>query len=436
MKFFIRNINKIEHAEIQLNGLSVVVGENSTGKSTIGRVLFSTIKALSNTLSNDENRKKDLINKHVTSLYHRLFSKRQLMLSEEFNTLFPRLTTQFVRELNDATSINDFISKRVVFIERLEITPRQKALMLRDLENIRRCKEEGDNVASQLSTEIAYLIESEFLNKICSNGSNNSKVIFISEDYNAKLEYRINGENEVQDVICSRNREFFEDATYIESPLYLHIQDALRRANAYRELDSDRVYNERMIPLHIKDVVNKMDAMRYTERGMFDRGDLLQNIVHGEFIFDKKTRSIVFSQNGINYSPINVASGIKSFGMLQILLDGDFINENRILIWDEPENHLHPQWQIEFAKILVMLADTGIPILISTHSPYFLQAIRYFSAGSPLEKYVNFYLAKENLEGMSTIKDITNDLNEAFIQLAKPLNEIMNVDLKRKQSKL
>lgn len=51
MRLHIQNINKIKEADIALNGLTVIVGENDMGKSTIGRAFFSTIKAVSNTRS-------------------------------------------------------------------------------------------------------------------------------------------------------------------------------------------------------------------------------------------------------------------------------------------------------------------------------------------------------------------------------------------------
>ena len=47
MRLRIENINKIKEADIALNGLTVIVGENDMGKSTIGRAFFSTIKAVS-----------------------------------------------------------------------------------------------------------------------------------------------------------------------------------------------------------------------------------------------------------------------------------------------------------------------------------------------------------------------------------------------------
>ena len=41
MKLKITNIGKIAEADIKLNGITVVSGNNNTGKSTIGKVLFT-----------------------------------------------------------------------------------------------------------------------------------------------------------------------------------------------------------------------------------------------------------------------------------------------------------------------------------------------------------------------------------------------------------
>lgn len=74
MEFKIRNVNKIKSADIQLNGLTVIVGENDSGKSTVGRVLFSAIKALVNTKASNDKKRDDLLRKHVQSFYRRLAS--------------------------------------------------------------------------------------------------------------------------------------------------------------------------------------------------------------------------------------------------------------------------------------------------------------------------------------------------------------------------
>ena len=47
MRLEIRNIGKVRHADIAIDGITVIAGENNTGKSTVGKVLFSVFNALS-----------------------------------------------------------------------------------------------------------------------------------------------------------------------------------------------------------------------------------------------------------------------------------------------------------------------------------------------------------------------------------------------------
>lgn len=44
MKLKVHNFAKIKEANIKLNGITVIAGENNTGKSTIGKILFSMFK--------------------------------------------------------------------------------------------------------------------------------------------------------------------------------------------------------------------------------------------------------------------------------------------------------------------------------------------------------------------------------------------------------
>ena len=66
--------------------------------------------------------------------------------------------------------------------------------------------------------------------------------------------------------------------------------------------------------------------------------------------------------------------------------------------------------------------------MISTHSPYFIQGVRYFSVKHDMKKFVNYYLANTQKNGLSVFDDVSEDLNRIFVKLAEPLNRIMNVD--------
>lgn len=78
----------------------------------------------------------------------------------------------------------------------------------------------------------------------------------------------------------------------------------------------------------------------------------------------------------------NIASGCKSFGILYILLKTGVITKDSLIILDEPENHLHPEWQIKYAEIICKMVKNGFYVLLTSHSPYMIQAL-----GIVWEKY-------------------------------------------------
>lgn len=48
MKLSLRNVGKIREAEVEINGITVIAGENNTGKSTVGKALFAVFNGLYN----------------------------------------------------------------------------------------------------------------------------------------------------------------------------------------------------------------------------------------------------------------------------------------------------------------------------------------------------------------------------------------------------
>ncbi|MGO5121846.1 AAA family ATPase [Prevotella sp. Sow4_E9_plate] len=426
MRLRIENINKIKEADIALNGLTVIVGENDMGKSTIGRAFFSTIKAVSNMRSLSKESSANKASKHIDSLYKHFYGKN---IIEGAMDLLPRVKSEMERICLDEAERNAFLTHLNARIDEIDLSPRQKSLLKEDIVNIRICYDQVDNPAAVLKTELAYLVDSEFLGQFCSSKSDFTCVMFDTEE-EGSLVFKAKN-NQVTDVSFSE-RGFYEDITYVESPLYFHLLDSLRNSVAYREMKSVPGYRP-MVPAHVKDFVDKVWNIQsfHAQPSLFEPQSKeyhTEDIIHGSFAYDKSSRSIVYQKDGMKIMPINVASGIKSFGALQLLLDGYCISNNRPLIWDEPENHLHPQWQVELAKVIVQIVNSGIPVMISTHSPYFLQAVRYYSAMYSIEKYVNYYMAELGKDDMVSMKEVTDDLNQVFLTLAEPLNQIMNVD--------
>ena len=51
----------------------------------------------------------------------------------------------------------------------------------------------------------------------------------------------------------------------------------------------------------------------------------------------------------------NLATGSKMFSIIKTLLENGEINFDTMLILDEPEAHLHPEWQNIFAEIIILI---------------------------------------------------------------------------------
>lgn len=147
----------------------------------------------------------------------------------------------------------------------------------------------------------------------------------------------------------------------------------------------------------------------------------------------EQNRTLVFEDRSVNgqiYIP-NVASGMKSMALIARAIENGWIRERDLLIIDEPESNLHPEWQVRFAEWLVELSDKlGLRLLLNTHSPYFLRAIERFCGRESMIGKLHVYLMEQDrdAEGNAlptfSAHDATEDIGEVYRAMAKPFEEI------------
>lgn len=85
MKLSLKNIGKIETASVEINGITVIAGENNTGKSTVGRALFAVFNSFYNIQKQIESERVqnienliDMMYRNVTNRYTRRFDSGEI----------------------------------------------------------------------------------------------------------------------------------------------------------------------------------------------------------------------------------------------------------------------------------------------------------------------------------------------------------------------
>lgn len=424
MRIELDNIGKIKKGSIELNGLTVIAGSNDSGKSTVGKTLYSIVKAVKNVLGYDKMSKQERLKELTYELSRRIgvrsvINRVNLGLFEKDG--IGKYTPEYLYDvLISSEDIEYRLNCISLEILSFEYTPRQRQLIQKSLDKIRELFSISGDKNMILKSEINSFIESEFYNSFTRLGSNMSRVLFDSDNGVSEVELSDGKVNRcVFDIVDS-----LEDITYIDSPIYLQLQDVLARAVTYSQMKYKNPFLYPMVQYHIKDMADKLSSFKYIQSN-----SVIQEIIEitgGVFKYDKANEGFVWVKDNVKYSMANIASGIKSFGVIQMLMDTNNIGENKMLIWDEPENHLHPEWQIQFAHLLVKLANKGIPIVVSSHSPYFIQSIRHFARLEKSEPYVNYYLMDDSDDSCYVV-DVTDDLNKIFSKLALPMTQIMNM---------
>ena len=120
----------------------------------------------------------------------------------------------------------------------------------------------------------------------------------------------------------------------------------------------------------------------------------------------------------------NVSTGFKSFLILKTLLMNGSIEEGSTIILDEPEIHLHPEWQLVLAELIVLIyKEFGVHVLLNTHSPYFLRAIQVYSAKHKIADKCKYYLS-ELSDDIAVITDVSDNIEKIYSKLSQPLQKL------------
>jgi predicted ATP-dependent endonuclease of OLD family len=419
----IKGIGKIHDSIIEMKGITVIAGENNTGKSTYGKVLYCMFNAFHNTKAaiHDEriNDIRRIIN-NVSSIRYKPYIADRLAkkiiheidhsnLEEFIEDDIQKIIMETISEHSlftideDDTIVNDLIEsiKHSVIIDDNEI---QKTVVSRYFTNefeeqvnhVNRPRSLGNVSLVIQGKNIDIIIESNECKKFVDNVGIRHNAIYMDTPF----------------VMDDISRQYRRISPYARSSMNYNSQTNHRKSLYYRlskEYSDNTIIEEVIINQKITNILSG-----------------IRSVTNGEFKRDRE--NLMFWENGLK-KPVplsNVSAGIKTFLVIKRLLELGEIKERDVLILDEPEIHLHPAWQLKFAELLVMLQkEFGLTILLTTHSPYFLNALEVYGEKHNVKENMNFYLAENNGD-ISNIQEVTNKLDMVYIQLAMPFEKLEN----------
>ena len=139
---------------------------------------FALIKAINKISTHNEKNKLKKYQIQVSNFYFQLRRLEQQISENFIGVLFPKTAKEFVEEII-GDSGEAAVETAVYVTEGLEISPQQKARLLRCLNNIKEIICESNEPAHILAKELQDSIEAEFLNNICTNNTFSSQISFI-----------------------------------------------------------------------------------------------------------------------------------------------------------------------------------------------------------------------------------------------------------------
>ncbi|MEI0510702.1 AAA family ATPase [Brachyspira intermedia] len=409
MKLKIFNFAKIEESDIKIDGITVICGDNDTGKSTIGKILFS--------IFNYDNFKKVRIrNDFRRKLYQSLI--RYIFKNEIEHHYFEIMDNIF----NNVDYLYNEINRDKLYNILKKNIPDRIINNISD-ETIYRTVDDILKVMSISEDKLKFQIMSDYFGNIFEYQINN----LFNKNSNAVLELEIKKQKMNIEFKNDECVKFDSDFNIIHNAFYIDNPFIINYING--DIDTDNFILEKTIHDFISDDnKNVFDSVKNKE--ILEKVyDVLNSVMNAKIINKDDDLYLHYNENDIEIKLGNLSAGLKSFVIIKRLLENGSLNEKDVLILDEPEIHLHPKWQLVYAELIVLLQKYfNLTITITTHSHYFLEAINRYSKKHSIDKRVNFYIT-ELAENQSNVifKNVNDNLDIIYEKMYEPLEILSNM---------
>lgn len=412
----IRDFRAIKEADIALNGVTVVTGINGCGKSSISKFLYYALK-----YANDYEGMATEYLKSELGVFYRLLDVIEQEVARFSNEkeawkkirwIKPTLDEEnsYLQAVENITNTLSAIYRKEV--ERTEVSRNRVIAILTSTLGLE-------------STNLEYLLMSLY---------DEVKVVFEKAT--------LLQQDREYDILCQKLAIHFgaswnkvslkeygdqlvgNDLTTVPIP---HIVQKVVYIDTPMIVGTDNLWPQNP---HWDDLAALLNMEEKQECRKELTEVIKSEILHGEVSVEDglADNSFIYTrEDGKQFNLLECATGIKSFSIIQLLIKNGFLNEHTLVILDEPEAHLHPQWIVEYARMVVMIHKAiGTKFFIASHSTDMVSAIRYIAEKEGCLKPLSFYLAEEDTENpyQYIYKELRTNIEPIFDSFNKSFDKI------------
>ena len=347
----VKDIRAIKEAEVELNGITVLSGENGCGKTTLAKLLYGFIKTSINfdevllgyfyeKLSNSNALLRDFLPKEQKNFIDsesddNLFFSPDSINSDGYisNIILPKIKT--IRQKYEE---NEFNLSDTAFSRLLKLYARRVRKF--EAENVIDLLNDYESYMQGVQQEISELKTSRNLKIFNSKfseyfGENTDKWNYSFKEYDSSLI-----DKKSKTVIFQKS---FSKVIYVDVPTVFD--------NFRMTIENTPLYDLRKILFKNDNIPGNNSITSIIEETLKGKISRKEDVYSRIFMYTAKNgQSIPLSQ---------AASGLKCFAVLERLYANGSLNEDSLLIVDEPEVHLHPKWIVEYARVLVLIQNSN-----------------------------------------------------------------------------
>ena len=427
MRLEIQHFSKIKQASIKLDGITVIAGENNTGKSTVGKILSCMFNSMYKVDEKASQKKKEQIESLLrynwqNSWYHNLKNDDQrVTVNVPSRTSRKRYANaaELIMAADEERKI-EIISELYDNLRNVIDGESRDALCHEVLEKVNSILNLKNEAVEQ--TLIADTFGRYFYGQMNDlyEPESEAKAILLIQGKKIQVGIKQNSE-----YMIEREISVMHEAISIDSPAIMDYMNSWEYSDGLSEQD---LHLLQKLSANIPDnAIGKLMA----EEKISDILKMLSEVTIGKVI-KNEDGDFFLADEEMHYFEIgNLSMGIKAFTIIRTLLEKGEIHEKDVMVLDEPEIHLHPEWQLIYAELIVLLEKyLHLTILITTHSPYFLEAIETYTKKHNVDHITNYYLAQA--DGKETVmKDVTENLQSVYQLLAKPFEKLESIQMSK-----